>query len=102
MGRCTPKGTNTIFYIHPSKTPKHKKVSYCRLVTALRPKKSETHRVQVTVGGDRLEYNGNCSTDCAGLVLVKTHLNSTISTQNARYSTLDIVGYYYGTPMTVE
>ena len=37
-----------------------------------------------------------------GLVLVKTHLNSTISTQNARHATLDIVDYYYGTPMTME
>ena len=35
VGHRTPKGTNTIFYIHPSKIPKHKKVSYCRLVTAL-------------------------------------------------------------------
>ena len=38
VGRRTPKGTNTIFYIHPSKIPKHKKVSYFRLVTAIRPK----------------------------------------------------------------
>ena len=41
VGRRTLKGTNTIFYIHSSKIPKHKKVSYCRLVTTLRPKKSE-------------------------------------------------------------
>ena len=102
VGRCTPKGMNTIFYIHPSKIPKHKKVSYCRLVAVLQPKKSETHRVRVTVGADRLEYDGNCSTYCAGLVLVKTHLNSTISTQNTRHATLDIVYYYYGTPMTLE
>ena len=27
VGRHSPKGTNTIFYIHPSKIPKHKKVS---------------------------------------------------------------------------
>lgn len=99
VGTRMPKGTNTIFWKHPSQIPKHKKVSYCRLVTALRPKKAETHRVRVTVGGDRLEYDGNCSTDCASLALVKTHLNSTISTDNARYATLDIKDYYYGTPM---
>ena len=102
VGHRTPKGTNTVLYIHPSKIPKHKKVSYCHLIKALRPKKSETHRIRVTVDGDCLDYDGNCSTNCAGLVLVKTHLNSTISTKNARHATLDIKYYYYGTPMTVE
>ena len=36
---------------------------------------------------------------CEILVLVKTRLNSTLSTQNAKYATLDIKYYYYGTPL---
>ena len=94
-----PSGTNTIFYIHLSKIPKHKKFSYCHLVADLRSLKKETHCVRGTVGGDRLQYIGNCSTDCASLTLVKSHLNSTISTKNARYVTLDIKDYYYSTPI---
>ena len=43
-----------------------------------------------------------CRAFCLEIVLAKTHLNSTISTHNARHATLKIVNYYYGAPMTVE
>ena len=72
---------------------------YCCLVAGLHPLKKETHRVRVMVSGNCLEYIRNCSTDCASLTLVETHLNSIISTKNVPYVTLDIKDYYYGTPM---
>ena len=65
----------------------------------MRPLKSEKHRVWVTISGDCLEYDGFTSTVLATLTTVKIHINSTISTPNARYMTLDIKDYYYGTPM---
>ena len=52
------------------------------------------------MGGDRIEYNGNLSTPTAGIATVKIHLNSTISTPGARYSTIDIKDFYLGTPMS--
>jgi hypothetical protein len=69
-------------------------------VAYLRPLKEETHRVRVTLGGDRLPYEGPTATHSASLVLVKTHLNSVVSTPGAKYATLDIKDYFYGTTMT--
>ena len=100
VGTRMKSGTNTIFFVHPSKIPQHKKVTYARLVADLRPLKSEVHRVRVTIGGDKLTYEGPTSTSSASLVLVKTHLNSVVSTTNAMYATLDIKDYFYGTSMT--
>jgi len=91
-----PTGTNTLFFIHPSKILRHKKVTYVRLVASLQLRKVEKRHVCVTIGGDRLEYNGKTVTVPATLTTVKIHLNSTISTPNARYMTLDIKDYYYG------
>jgi hypothetical protein len=74
-------------------------VTYGRLVSSIRPTKSETHHVRVTIGGDKLDYPGVTSTQCASLTTTKCHLNSTISTPNAKYIVLDIKDFYYGTPM---
>ena len=93
------KGTNTIFFIHPSKIPKGKKSAYCKLVSSIRPLKSEVNRVRVTIGGDHLDYEGFTSTVPAILTTVKIHLNSVISTPNAKYMTIDIKDFYYGMPM---
>ena len=84
VGTRMKTGTNTIFFMHPSKIPKNKKVTYCRIVSTIRPLKSEVHRVRATVGGDRLDYDGNTSAVPAQLSTVKVHLNSTISTPGAR------------------
>jgi len=94
-----PTGTNTLFFIHPSKIPRYKKVTYVRLVASLQLRKVEKRHVRVTIGGDRLEYNGKTATVPATLITIKIHLNSTILTANARYMTLDIKDYYYGTLM---
>lgn len=61
--------------------------------------KSEIHYVRVTIGGDRLEYDGFKSTVLAILTTVKIHLNSVISTLDTQYCTIDIKYFFYGTPM---
>jgi hypothetical protein len=55
-------------------------VTYGRIVTQIRPQKTETHRVRLTVGSNRLEYAGSVSTPTANLTTAKCLLNSTIST----------------------
>ena len=50
--------------------------------------------MQITVGGNRIHYTGEKLAPTAGTTTVKTHWNSTISTKNARYLTLDIKNYY--------
>ena len=49
------------------------------------------------MGGNRLAFPGATTTHCAGLTTKKCLLNSTISTPSARFMTLDIKDFYYGT-----
>jgi hypothetical protein len=54
VGTRMISGTNTVFFVHPSKIPDGKKVTYAKLVADLRPLKDETHIVRVTIGGTNL------------------------------------------------
>ena len=69
------------------------------MVVSIRLTKAEVNRVRVTVGGDRLDFPGAAITHCAGLTTKNCFLNSTISTPGARFMTLDIKDFYYGTAM---
>ena len=40
------KGTDTIFFIHPSAMPKGRKAAYLRAVSAYRPEKANPYRVR--------------------------------------------------------
>ena len=94
-----PTGTNTVFFIAKSAIPQGRKVTYARMVASIRPTKAEVNCVRVTVGGDRLDFPGATTTHCAGLTTTKYLLNITISTPGARFMTLDIKYFYYGTAM---
>jgi hypothetical protein len=65
----------------------------------IRPNKTETHRVRLTVGGNLIQYSGNVSTRSADLITSKCLWNSTISTEGANYIRLDVNNFYIGTPM---
>ena len=69
------------------------------MVASIRPTKAEVNRTHVTVGGDRLNFSGATTTQCASLTTTKCLLNSTISTPGARFMNLDIKYFYYGTAM---
>jgi hypothetical protein len=99
VGTRMPTGTNTIFFIKRHLVPIGRKITYGRLVSSIRPTKDEVHRVRVTVGGDRLDYPGITTTQCASLTTTKCLLNSTLSTPDAKFMVLDIKNVYYGTPM---
>ena len=51
------------------------------------------------MGGDCIVYPGDCGTPTVALLTVKLHQNSTISTKDARYMTIDIKNVYLNTPM---
>jgi hypothetical protein len=91
-------GSNTIF-IPRQAVPKGKNVTYGRFVVNIRPKKSEIHRVRLTVGGNLIQYQGDVSTRSADLTTSKCLWNSTISTDGAKYMCLDVKNFYLGTPM---
>jgi hypothetical protein len=62
-------------------------------------KKSDPYRTRLTVGGDRVNYPGDCGTPTVDLLTVKLLLNSVISTPNAKFMTIDIKDFYLNTPM---
>lgn len=94
------QGTNTIFYIDKVKIPKHKKVSYDRIVCDVRPQREEKERTRLTVGGDKLEYSGPVTTETADITTAKIIFSSVISTPGARFISFDTKNFYLGTPMT--
>ena len=94
-------GNNTMFFIRPSTIPKGRKVTYLRLVSTIRPNKTEQNRVRITVGGDRLDYVGSTTTRMASLTTTKCLFNSVLSTPNARFMDADISNFYYKTPLDI-
>ena len=45
------------------------------------------------------DYTGKISTETAGLELIKMHWNSVLSTNKAKYMTMDISNMYLNTPL---
>ena len=80
VGTRMPTGTNTVLFIRKFNFPSGHTVMYSRLVSSIRPHKTETHRVSVTVGGDKLYFPGITTTNCASLTTTKCLLNSVVST----------------------
>jgi hypothetical protein len=91
---------NTIYFIHPSSIPKDCKVTYLRVVSAMRPEKANPHRIRWTVGGDKIDYPFDVSTKTADLTTAKLLFNSVLSTPNARFLTANLKDFYLGTPMS--
>jgi hypothetical protein len=50
-------------------------------------------------GGDKINYPENVGTPTADMTLVKTMLNSIISTKGAKCVMLDVKDFYLNTPM---
>jgi hypothetical protein len=72
-------GTNIAFFVDLSIIPKDRKITYGKLVCDFKPNKTEKHRVRLTVGGDRLDYNGETATSTADITTFKILINSTLS-----------------------
>jgi hypothetical protein len=80
------KGTDTIVFIQCKDIPNDCKckVTYARVCVNYRPEKDDPNHSRVTVGGNLVHYPGNCGTPTVNMITVKLHLNSSISTKNAR------------------
>jgi len=84
QGYGTTKGTETInFMTHEeiAKIPGDRTVTYARIVVDYRPQKKDPNRVQITVGGNLIEYPGELTTRTADLTTSKVMWNSVISTR---------------------
>ena len=78
--------------------PSDRVVTYARVVVDFRPQKKDPNRVRITAGGDLIAYPDELTTRTADLTVSKIPWNSVLSTNDARYATLDIANFYLGTP----
>ena len=93
------KGTNTIKFIRHSAIPKEQTATYMRIVVDIRPNKNVKERVRLTIGGDKVDYQGEVNTRTADLTTVKMYLNSTISMLDAKFMGLDFKNFYLNNPL---
>jgi hypothetical protein len=56
-------------------------------------------RTGFLMGGDCTRYPGNAGAPTANLLTIKLLINSIISTQGAKFMTMDIKDFYLNTPM---
>ena len=96
------KETNTRFFIPRHHVPQDAKVTYANLICDLRPLKSEGHRVQMKVGGGKLEYDGDPSSPAVSMLNTKIFLDSVILDAHGGiwFATADIKNRYLQSPMT--
>jgi hypothetical protein len=79
IGRNRPpkeriKGTGTVSSIKKSQVPKGRVVTYANFVCDIRPQKTETHRVRMTAGGNKLDYPSYASSPAVSVLAAKVHL----------------------------
>ena len=86
--------TNACHWIKKSQVPKGKTVTYNRSVADIRPEKAEPNQVQLTAGGNILQYTGETSTETASIETAKLLINSTLSTNGAKFMAMDISNFY--------
>ena len=84
-----------MYFIPKEEVPfKTKKVTYPKIVCDIRPRKAETHRTRITVGGNLLDYAGTLTTPTATITTAKCLFNSVVSTPAAKCVLADIKNFY--------
>jgi hypothetical protein len=77
------------FFVELTNIPKHRQITYGKIVCDYKPHKKEKERGRLTVGGDRLDYSGDVVTSTADITF-KILINSTLSTSYAAMMMMDI------------
>ncbi len=98
---CLATTTETISFVKKDKISDDRKgnETYARIVCVYCDGKKDKYRTRITMGGNLVNYLGDCGTPTANLFTVKLLLNSMISTPNAKFMTLDLKDFYLMTPM---
>jgi hypothetical protein len=88
-------------FLHRIKNiPNDRNITYGKIVCDYKPHKQEQERVQLTVGGHKLDYSGDVATSTAEITTFKIIINSTLSTEDVSMMMMDIKHYYLGTPLS--
>ena len=69
-------------------------VTQSQIVIKVLSQKEYPIQVQLTVGGNRIEYQGKVTKKTAEITTFKIHINTVISTRGAKYSGWKIRNYY--------
>jgi hypothetical protein len=87
--------------IHFADIPKDRitDVAHTKVVCEVRPTKDDPNRTRITIGGNTITYLGDCGTKTGSLESVKLVINSTLSTPNARFMSMDLSNFYLMTPL---
>ena len=95
------KGTDTMRPINFHDIPRGRisDVAHTRVVCEVKPNKEEINRTRITIGGNTINYFGDCGTKTASLETIKLVINSTLSTPGAEYMTMDLSNFYLNTPL---
>ena len=78
VGIILPSVTNILFFIPKGKVPLGRTVTYEIFVAEIRPQIPKTHRTQLTIGGDIINFPGDLTTPTKYLKISKLLLNSVI------------------------
>ena len=76
-----PSVINTILFIPKDKVPAGRTVIYGRIVDEIKPQNSETHRTQLTVGGNLINFPGDVTTPTVYHKTAKLTSSSVLSTK---------------------
>ena len=84
--------TDTIFFIDKQDIPnvRWQDVTYGRVVVNYRQKNQDPKITRLTVGGDRVNYPGDCGTPTVNLLTTKLLFSSIDSTLCAKFMTIYI------------
>ena len=99
FGTRMPYGTNTNLFIPKDKVSAGITLTYGRIVAEIRPKKSDTHRTRLTVGGNLLNFPGDVTTPTSDLITANLIFNSVLSTKKTKFMLADIANFYINNPM---
>jgi hypothetical protein len=96
------KCTNSIFVMTHNeikRIPSDRTVMYARVVVNFFPQKADPHQIQITAGGNLINYPCKLSTQTTNLTTSKLMWNSVLSTEGAKYMCLDIKSFYLTAPL---
>jgi len=79
--------------------PRTQTITYARVVVDFCPQKADPYRIRITAGGNLINYPGELSTRTVDLTTSKLMWNSVLSTEGARYISLDIKNFYLSVPL---
>ena len=92
--------SKTMLAIKHTEVPSHKKAAYYNPQCKIKVKEGVTvRRVRGTIGGDKIEYEGNVTAHTSTIVQLNCLLNSVVSTPGAKFMTVDIADFYLQTDL---